>query len=272
MKIRSPRVAGSFYPSDREKLKNNLSEYFDNSQVFEKFNDIYGIISPHAGHIYSGLVAAYSYKIIKNSKIRKFIILAPSHQNFFQGFSIYPGDCYSTPLGNINLCKEVITKLLSNKNIRLSNQGHEGEHSLEVQLPFLQYMFNNTFEIVPIVIGDFSPDMLDSLADSLYELSKDEEFLVIASSDLSHFHSYEIARQIDGHLLELLESYDLDKIKSGILNNSIEACGITTIYTLMKFASMGDEAKLKIVDYRNSGDTAGDKFRVVGYASGVVYQ
>ena len=271
MKIRKAAVAGSFYPDDGEQIKIDIQKYLSEAKTYNELSKIAGIISPHAGYIFSGPTVAYGFKTISHLKPKNIIILAPSHREYFNGFSIYNGDFYETPLGQIKISQDLTTKINENKFTQLSDIGHNSEHALEVQLPFLQAIYSHEYEIIPIVIGDVHIDMLDSLAETLFKLSKTEDFLIIASSDLSHFHSYDLATQTDNEFLDLIKAYNLEQIGEGFMDNTLEACGITCIYTLMKYAFLKENAKCDILDYRNSGDTAGDKFRVVGYASGVVY-
>ena len=271
MKTRQPAVAGAFYPGDREQLKNDIRQYLNEATVPEEFQNISGIIAPHAGYIFSGPTAAFGYQAISQLKPGKIIVLSPSHREYFQGFSIFPGDYYATPLGEIKLSESMVDQLNQNQYVQKSESGHTAEHALEVQLPFLQTIYTHEFEIVPIVIGNVNVDMLNSLAETLYEISKTKDFLIVASSDLSHFHSYELAQRIDNEFLALVKGYKLTEIGEGFMDNTLEACGITCIYTLMKYAALKGEVKCKILDYRNSGDTAGDRYRVVGYAAGVVY-
>ena len=271
MKIRRAAVAGSFYPGNANQLKNDIQKYLSETKAFDEFPNIAGIISPHAGYIFSGLITANGFKVISHLKPKNIIVLSPSHREFFHGFSIYNGNYYETPLGKIKISQQLVEQINQNEFTQISDAGHNSEHALEVQLPFLQEIYSHEFEIVPIVIGDVQINMLDSLAQSLYELSKSEDFLVVASSDLSHFHSYDLANQIDNEFLDMIKANDLEQIGKGFMDNTLEACGITCIYTLMKYASLKGSAKCNILDYRNSGDTAGDKFRVVGYAAGVVY-
>ncbi|MBN2279889.1 MAG: AmmeMemoRadiSam system protein B [Candidatus Marinimicrobia bacterium] len=271
MSTRKPAVAGTFYPGEATKLKKDIQKYLSAVPALDEFANIAGIISPHAGYIFSGPVAATAFKAIAHLKPKTVIVFSPSHQEYFQKYSIYPGDSYTTPLGELKINDDLRSKLLNNPHVIQSTAGHKAEHALEVQLPFLQEIFSHRFEIVPVVIGDVTIEMMDSVAGALANLNLTEDFLVIASSDLSHFHSYELANTIDRELLDLLQSYNLDEIAAGIDDHTLEACGIMPIYTLMKYTAERSKAVCKILDYRNSGDTAGDKYRVVGYAAGIVY-
>ncbi len=271
MKVRKPAVAGTFYPGDSRDLKTIVDDFLENTDTHHQFEKIAGIISPHAGYIFSGPTAAEAYHTIAKLRPKYIIVLAPSHREYIQGFSLYPGDYYETPLGKIKIDTQLVNQISQNQYAEKTEIGHNSEHSLEVQLPFLQTIYDHDFNLIPIVIGDVNIKMLDSLAKTIYELSINKDILVIASSDLSHFHSYKLARQIDLEFLDMLQKYDLAELGEGILDNTLEACGITAIYTLMKYASLKGHAKCKILDYKNSGDTAGDKFRVVGYGAGVIY-
>ncbi len=271
-KIRKPVVAGMFYPEVPDVLKSNINNYINQIKTIPEISGkLYGIISPHAGYPYSGPIAAYGFKLLQNHKAKKIIILAPSHREYFHGFSIFPGDSYETPLGQIPICKESEKILLKNPAVNLTNLGHLEEHSLEVQLPFLQTIYDHNYKIIPIVVGDCSISMLESFAETLLTLAEHEDFVIIASSDLSHYHNYDLAVDIDTHFNKVIESYNLYELSEGIKDHSLEACGIAPIFILMKYAELSGNPKCKILNYRNSGDTSGDKNQVVGYTSAVIF-
>ena len=221
--IRKPAVAGMFYPGDKRTLEKEINSYINEAETEEISGNIFGIVAPHAGYVYSGPVAGYAYKLIKGKKYETVVVISPSHQEFFRGCSVFDGDAYETPLGQIKVDKET-AKSIANKveNIYLSSKGHHikgmGEHSLEVQLPFLQVALGK-FEVVPIVIGDQSEENCSALGMVLAEALKDKNALIVASSDLSHYHSYDEARKIDSRAVDCFEKGDL----KGILD--CEACG-----------------------------------------------
>ena len=271
--IRKPKVAGQFYPASPPELKKNIQKYFNQveSQDFA-YNKLYGVIAPHAGFIYSGAVAAYSYQLIAKTKPARLIIIAPSHREFIEGFSIYPGQAYSTPLGEVNIDQELVDKITDNCSaVERNNAGHKEEHSLEVQLPFLQNVLED-FSIVPIVAGNVDHEQVRELGSYLAELDKKSELCLIASSDLSHFHSYESARNKDRNLIEELKQFSTDKLIKGHKDRSLEACGMIPISVLLEYARELGDAKFMVLDYRNSGDTAGGKSRVVGYLAAAIYK
>ncbi len=220
-----------------------------------------GIVVPHAGYIYSGPVAGEGYRQLLNldySKPIKVFILAPSHYMYFTGASVGLFDAYKTPLGLVNVSKTA-GELLNEPNFHFILDAHIEEHSLEVQLPFLQYVLPH-FEIVPILYGDIRYKVL---AESI-EKYLDERSILVVSSDLSHYYPYDKAVQIDSNCNAAVEQLDLKKM------DKCEACGKTGIMMMIYLAKKNNWKSL-VVKYANSGDTAGPKSQVVGYASYAFY-
>jgi len=269
--IRKPAVAGMFYPGDRKTLETEVKDYINKAKPEEIAGRITGIVAPHAGYVFSGPVAGYAYKLITGKKYETVVVISPSHQDFFRGCSVFDGDGYETPIGIIKVDKET-AKSIANKveNIYLSSKGHHirgvGEHSLEVQLPFLQVALGD-FQIVPIVIGDQTEENCRALGNVLGEVLKDKNALIVASSDLSHYHSYEKAQKIDQEAVDCFEKGDLKNILK------CEACGSGPIYAMLLASQKMGANKNKILKYATSGDVPeGEKGRVVGYMSGVSYE
>jgi AmmeMemoRadiSam system protein B/AmmeMemoRadiSam system protein A len=257
MVVKEPNVAGSFYPSERGVLETMISEYMNKSEL--KVSGVRGLVSPHAGYEYSGPVAANGYKQIEGKTYRTVIIIGPSHYVGFRGFSIPNATHYKTPLGIVKISEKVIK--MGNENGFVSDgKIHEKEHSVEVQIPFLQKALND-FEIIPIVVGEINPE---TLADILMRYI-DENTLIIASSDLSHYYPYEEAKSLDSFCINSIPNLDFNGMKN------CEACGSIPIMTLMYIAKKSGWSG-ELLDYRNSGDTTGDKSRVVGYASIAFYK
>lgn len=272
-KTREAVVAGQFYPGTAVAIEQSIQNYLDkvDQQQFD-INKLYGIISPHAGYPYSGEIAAYGYDIIKKEKPDKIIVIAPSHREFIEGFSIYPGEFYATPLGKIPLDSELADKLVERtSSVDKNMAGHKEEHSLEVQLPFLQYILED-FKIVPIVAGNVDQTAVSDLVESLSELSEEEDFIIVASSDLSHFHSYDEAIKKDRELIDRLKQFNTDNLVQAHKDRTLEACGMIPISVLLEYAQKTGEPEFIELDYRNSGDTAGGKGRVVGYLSAAIYE
>jgi len=270
-KVRKASVAGQFYPATPELIQDSIKTYMDKvDQKDLNINKLYGIISPHAGYPYSGEIAAYGYDLIARYKSKKYVVIAPSHREYINGFSVYPGDSYETPIGEIPLDKDFIKELIQKTNVvQESIKGHREEHSLEIQLPFLQTVVDD-FKLIPIMAGNAGQQDILELSAALSEMEQD--FTVIASSDLSHFHSYRVAIKKDRDLIEKLQNFDIDDLVEAHQNRSLEACGMIPINVLMEYARKSGQAKFAELDYRNSGDTAGGRDRVVGYLSAALYE
>lgn len=273
--VRTPLVAGTFYPGTPSVLRKTVSGLLDTAQdISIDFQRLYGLIVPHAGYMASGPVAATGYKFLQQHKYTEVVVLAPSHREYFVGASIYPGVAWETPLGQIPISEILGTELMKGtKFIRQSHAGHRGsENGLEVHLPFLQAIYPEGFNLVPVSIGYSPIEVIHELAARLVVLRHKHEFIVIASSDLSHYHPYETAIRLDAGLIKLLEAYDLKILEAGYHKENLEACGLGPILTLLNYARQSGTAKCRAIDYRNSGDTCGMRDEVVGYVTAVVYE
>jgi AmmeMemoRadiSam system protein B/AmmeMemoRadiSam system protein A len=251
--IRLPAVAGTFYPGEPDKLREEIRDHLKNASGVEVPGKIRGLVSPHAGHACSGIVAAAGYRQIDPS-IKTVILLGPSHHVPLTGASIPQVAAYRTPLGDVSLANLAFS-LQELPLFHSVAEAHEREHSIEVQLPFLQVMLKG-FEIVPILTNNADPEGLAAaLAPHI-----DEDTLVVASSDLSHYHPYETAVTMDGTCTTAIPGFKFSDMPL------CEACGKQAVLTLMHIAKIkGWEGVL--IDYKNSGDTCSSKNAVVGYAS-----
>ena len=270
--IREETVAGMFYPGEEDELRREVKLLLETNIPRKHYKNVVGIISPHAGYIYSGRSAAYAYNVLKNDvQFETVIIISPSHREYFQGVSIYNGDAYQTPLGVTPINKTIAEKIIEDgDHIYFGNEGHGAEHSLEVQLPFLQ-MIQDDFSIVPIVIGDQSRKYVDDLAHSLSK-SIGKNIVVIVSSDLSHFHEKSKADQLDSIIEEHINNYDYEELMEDLEANKCEACGGGGIVALMKAANLQAKSKARVISYTDSSDVSGDTSSVVGYLSAVIYR
>jgi len=274
MYIRKPVVAGSFYPGDPEELKKMISLYLDSagpvSSIFGK-DKIFGIISPHAGYVYSGPVAAYGYNYLADSGYDRFIVIAPSHRGRFDGVSIIPGGIYKTPIGDVEIDSVLGEKLEKRNYFGFIKEAHEVEHSLEVQIPFLQ-MVKPDAKIVPLVIGTVDPVICRIIGETIAEEIKasGKEYGVIISTDLSHYHPYNTAVKKDNDFIESLESFDESRIIDVVMSGRGEACGEGAVLAGISLARKLGADKIKTIKYANSGDTAGTKDQVVGYLSALI--
>ena len=268
--IRPAQVAGYFYPSNPDKLKKEINLLLDVTKPKEKFEKIFGIVSPHAGYIYSGKTAAHAYNLLVGKSYERVVVISPSHSEYFHGISVFEGDAYETPLGFINVDKEFREKLFTDNGIIFNGfEGHGKEHALEVQLPFLQSVLKD-FKIVPIVIGDQSKRNVDTLAEKLSEIA-DDKTLVVASSDLSHFYTKSQADRLDSIVEKRVRDFDFETLQTDLETHTCEACGGGPIVALMKAASLKNIKHSMVLHRSDSGDVTGDNSEVVGYLSAVFY-
>jgi AmmeMemoRadiSam system protein B len=274
VKIRNAAVAGSFYPGNEGALSGMVTNFLKSS-VNEALPDITGLVCPHAGYIYSGQVAACSYKQVEGKKYESVIIIAPSHSEYFDFNSVFDGRAYRTPLGIVEVDMERAQRLAGNgtyKNyIKLSDSGHGREHSLEVQLPFLQTIFEN-LKIVPVVMGRQDKKNIESLGNAIGETFKGESILVIASTDLSHYHDYNTAAALDGSVIDYINSFETARFADAVTSEEVEMCGGGPVAAAMIASGMLGANSSKVLCYKNSGDTSGDKSAVVGYLSAAFYK
>jgi AmmeMemoRadiSam system protein B/AmmeMemoRadiSam system protein A len=283
-KVRPAAVAGSFYPADPQELSKMIDDLLANAAPPPVDGTIIAAVSPHAGYPYSGPVAAWTYAAIgaqvkAGHKYSRVVVIAPSHYVGFDFTSVYDGDAYTTPLGQVPVDKEFARRLaMMNSTIQLSDKGHQAtanapEHSVEVQLPWLQKVLGN-FELVPIVMGDQSYESSRALGVALARMLRDDhDTLVLASSDLSHYHPYADAESIDHKTLHALEAYDYLSMSRNFQYRGQgqpgiwEACGGAPIVAAMIYAERLGANKAEVLKYANSGDVTGDKSRVVGYSA-----
>lgn len=256
---RQPAVAGSFYPANPQQLQQILVQYLHDAETGAKVPK--AIIVPHAGYIYSGAIAATAYTRLKaaHKQIKRVVLIGPSHRVSFQGLAVSQADIFVTPLGNIPVDTQAVQAITQFPFVQYIEQAHSHEHSLEVQLPFLQTVLDD-FSIVPIVAGDASPEQVSQVLAALWG---GDETLIVISSDLSHYHDYTTAQKLDKATSTAIENLQYEQL------NFESACGRVPVSGLLKLAR--DNALIiKNIDLRNSGDTAGDKQRVVGYGAYII--
>ncbi len=270
--IRQPAVAGQFYPASPDELRHMINDDLAQAEVPPLSGNLIALVAPHAGYIYSGKVAAHSYALLKGKKYDRVVVIAPSHYEAFPFVSVYDGDAYATPLGNVPVDKEFAAKLAKSSSlIQLSSRGHtpaqeQGEHALEVQLPFLQTVLGD-FKLVPIVMGDQNYEIERALGLSLAKLLKGTNTLIVASSDLSHFHTYDQASAMDHKTLNAISEWDYLSLSQNFERRIWEACGGGPIVSTMIAAERLGANQAKILKYANTGDVTGDHSRVVGYGA-----
>ncbi len=265
--IREPEFAGSFYPGDKKDLEEMLA-YLLKRASRKKVKNTKAILSPHAGYIYSGKIAASSYIQFTEEDIKTLIILGPSHHYAFYGASIWSKGTWLTPLGEIEIDEDVAGELLSSSQYFTDDPAfHKKEHSLEVQVPFIQHVLGNNVKIVPIVFGFPKQDILISLGKALTPLINKEGIGIVMSSDLYHGYSYEEALSYDALTRELITKMDAEEFYKAVMEERAMACGAVGITTFL-IAAEGSGLKPHYIDYTNSAEVTGDySGYVVGYLS-----
>ncbi len=260
MNIREPAVAGMFYAGRADRLRRDVESLLGNAD--ERPGAVpKAIIVPHAGYVYSGPIAAAAYRLLAPARhdIRRVALFGPAHRVYLDGMAVPATDAFATPLGTVRLDRDALDEIESLPGLCVSEAAHRDEHSLEVQLPLLQTVLAQ-FTLVPVVVGQCEPELVAAAIDALWG---GPETLIVISSDLSHYLPYDQATEIDaktcGRILR----------KSTTLTGD-EACGAQAINGLMR-ARHCESLRVAAVDVRNSGDTAGDKSRVVGYGSFILH-
>jgi len=279
-KSRQPAMAGGFYPAEPDRLRTMVNGYIEGATVPKINGRVLAVIAPHAGYVYSGSVAGHAYSILRNRKIRRVIVISPCHVDAFAGAAVYDGDEYLTPLGVIRVDRAFGEALVKrNTRLALSSRGHEtrtaegrGEHALEVQLPFLQQALGD-FKLVPIIMGESSYSTCRALGRALARTIQDQETVIVASSDLSHFHPYDEATRLDSYLLGALRDYDYFSLHRNLEARVWEACGGGPIVATMIACEQLGACQARVLAKANSGDViTGDRKSVVGYAAAAFVQ
>jgi len=254
--IRRAAVSGSFYPGEPAALATEVASYLAAAPAAGP-SPPKAIIAPHAGYMYSGPIAGSVYARLSplSGRISRVVLAGPAHRVYVSGAAIPSAEAFASPLGAVALDADALARLRELPFVEVSDRAHALEHSLEVHVPFLQAVLGD-FKLVPIVVGDASPDESAQLLEALWG---GPETLIVVSSDLSHYHPYEVARSADRDTANAILSLDARLVPE-------EACGAAPINGLLR-AARRHGLKAELVDLRNSGDTAGDRSRVVGYGA-----
>ncbi len=275
-KIRRPVVAGMFYPSDPHELQRDVNRYLGNVEKMRIDGRIVALISPHAGYAYSGQVAACAYKLVEGMEFDDVIVIAPSHRVDFLGASIYDGEGYETPLGVVPIDRELSRRISGgSKTIEYVPQAHAQEHSLEVQIPFLQSVLKE-FRLVPMVMGPtWNFAVCQQLSQAIIRSIEGKRALIVASSDLTHSYNYRQVIEQDEILARHIEQFDITGLEKDLRKGRCQACGGGPILVAMMAAKGLGAHRGKVLKLTNSGDVTGKKSPgnyVVGYMAAVLFQ
>lgn len=269
--VRRAAVAGTFYPADADELQHHIADLMGQVRTRKLNGKIRGIVSPHAGYMYSGLTAAHAYAMLRGEKFDTVVVISPSHREFFSGVSVYSGQAYETPLGLVAVNARLRDALVESAYcIVASERGHRDEHALEVQLPFLQQVLP-PFSLLPLVIGDQKRAVCIELGEALARVLKEENALLVASTDLSHFYNAQVAHALDSVMINDVREFNPDKLMRDLERQRTEACGggpVVAVLTALKRLGVD---KIEVLHRSTSGDVSGDYGSVVGYVSAVAY-
>lgn len=267
--VRPSVLAGSWYPDDSESLKAMLNDYLTSAKPAEPQGDLVAAVAPHAGYVYSGQVAAFTFSLMKNKAFDTVILIGPSHHVRFPGASVNLQH-YQTPLGIVKTDRELGQSIISAGNgLLFTNSAiHAREHCLEIETPFIQTVLPEA-KILPILMGENDLDVCRRLSDILVQSIKGKKVLLLASTDLSHFLTGDEARKMDGKLIEHVRAFDPAGLYKDLESGAVQACGGAPLVTVMLAAEKLGARNAKILKYNHSGDVSGDNSRVVGYLSAV---
>jgi AmmeMemoRadiSam system protein B/AmmeMemoRadiSam system protein A len=277
--VKQPNVAGQFYPADKNELSKGIDGYLKGYKVIGGEGELIALIVPHAGYQYSGKVAGYAYKQLTNKNFDTVIIMGPSHYTTFDGLSVIPDGEYETPIGRVKIDKETASSLMSfNPKIKYVRESWDKEHSVEVQIPFLQKTLKN-FKIVPIVFGAQSTENSYVLAQAILKFmdtvpanGKKKNILLVASTDMSHYRTSEVAGAMDAAAIDAISKGDLGALVQKLATGECEMCGYGPVITAMMVADQLGANSYEILKYADTGDVTGDKSSVVGYMSAAIYR
>ncbi len=268
-------IAGTWYLGNPDKLANQIDALLGSVKLSadELSGRVIGLLAPHAGHRYSGRTAAYAFKAIQDKPSKLVVILSPYHPYSRADLLTTAHAAYQTPLGRIPVAEtelSALEKLLDDQKIQITQVPMDEEHSLEIQLPFLQRVWRTGFSLLPLMVRSHNPIFLNSLAKALYQVVAEKDFILVASSDLSHFYPLEIAEALDGEMLRRINAFDPDSVLSAEADGSAFACGAGAVAAMLWASRLAGANKVQILNYCTSANATGDPSSVVGYGSAAI--
>jgi len=268
--VRPSPIAGTWYESNPKALAAKIDSYLNKAHLPEIKGKVIAVIAPHAGHRFSGQVAAHAFKTLEGLNPDLVVILSPYHNYTSHHLLITAHQAYSTPLGNVEIDQTAFTELMSALDIPITRIANDKEHSLEIELPFLQRALINNFRLLPIMVRGQEPEVAKKLGDALATVLKNKNALIVASTDLSHFYEQKIASILDHEMLKRFESFNPESIFEAERTGKGFACGHAAVASMLWAARALGANEIQILNYATSGDITGDQSSVVGYGAGVV--
>ncbi|NIS82404.1 MAG: AmmeMemoRadiSam system protein B [Anaerolineales bacterium] len=274
--IRPSSIAGTWYPGQPEALSQSIDHYLQAAEPLQIDGEVIGLITPHAGHRYSGHVAAHAFHCLQESEPKIVSVLSPLHSPHPAKVLTTAHEAYATPLGTVTVDDELLqhleTELTENWGIKISRLRNDNEHSLEIELPFLQRSITQPFKLLPIMMRDQSKATAEAVGKSLASVLADHAILIIGSTDLSHFYPQEVAEKFDKEILQRLQAFDPSGILAAEEQGIGFACGRGAMAASLWAAKNLGADSVRVLKYATSGDVTGDFQSVVGYAAAVIYR
>lgn len=273
---RPSQIAGTWYTASPQQLASEIDAYLANARLSddEFSGNLFGIVAPHAGHRYSGNTAGFAYKTVQGTQRDIVVILSPFHQYHSGDVLTSAYSNYVTPLGRVDIAVDLMNEtaeILDREKIKVGQVNFDPEHSLEIQLPFLQRAIHGDFHLMPFMVRTWDRQQIQKIADAFMLVLKDRTFLVVASTDLSHFYPLETAQQLDAEMLRRIKALDAEGVLSAEREGVASACGAASVAALIYAAKHMPDARSYILNYSTSAAVTGDTRSVVGYGSAAIF-
>ncbi len=270
--IRPSALAGTWYPGNAAQLSRSVDSFIQDAMIAPVPGALVGVIAPHAGHRYSGNVAGHAFKAMQSvESVDTIAVIGPMHHSYPHRLLTTVHDAYQTPLGDVPVDHDTLKAIQENCKIPVTAIAKDPEHSLEIELPFLQRLFNS-FKLIPIMIRDDSVDVCAALGEALAMVLRERRSLLVASSDLSHFYPQSAAQKLDAYMLAQIESFDPLAVLKAEDEGKGYACGRGAIATVLTAARRLGTMGVQVVKHATSGDVTGDYGSVVGYGAAVIWK
>ena len=274
MDLRPSPIAGQWYPGRVESLVASVNGYIEAAKIPELSGEVVAVIAPHAGHRYSGPVAGHAFAAVRGRSPKLVAVISPMHSIYYQPLLTSAHSAYQTPLGSIPIDHQAVSTLdehlQKSLGIGLTHIREDSEHSLEIELPFLQQALQGNFMLLPVMVRDQNPKVVQGLGEALAKTVEAKDALLVASTDLSHFYPQKVANQLDQEMLRRIESFDPLAVLQAEEQGKAFACGRGAVAAVLWAAQDLGADKVTIVNYATSGDISGDVSQVVGYGAAVV--
>lgn len=268
--LRPSPIAGTWYEGHPKSLARSVDEYLNNAKLPALNGEVVGVIAPHAGHIYSGPVAGYAFAALRGLSPKLVAVISPFHNLARYPLITTAHDAYSTPLGSIEVDKSALAELSSQLDIPITPVFADKEHSLEIELPFLQRALTGDFKLLPIMVRAQEVDVAQKLGLALAQVLKDKNAVLVASTDLSHFYDQATANMLDAEMLRRIGAFDPEAIFEAEQTGKAFACGHAAVAAVLWAARELGANKVQVLRHATSGDVTGDYSSVVGYGAAVV--